>query len=225
MIRASMIATLSAALLLAGCGDKTSDKAELDKIDAKLGGKTGADPALSGALEEPIMVDPKLASQSNEDSIRPPAEPFQAPIPLDPNAPDATGAGQTLGSLAEQQARLSKDKFNGCVLNVQYSMDFANRLPTDLPLYPRARVIEAAGSDAANCHLRAITYSSVATPKAMIDFYLTTARRAGYTASHSSQGNEEMVNGTRDHDGAAFYAIIQPAGAGSSVDLVANNGR
>jgi hypothetical protein len=211
MIRASMMATLSVALLLAGCGDKASDKAELDKIDAKLGGKTGADPALSVALEEPIMVDPNLASQSNEDSIRPPAQPFQAPIPIDPNAPDGAGSGQTLGSLAEQQARLSKDKFNGCMLDVKYSMDFANRLPTDLPLYPRAR------------RLRAVTYSSSAAPKAMIDYYLTIARRAGFTASHSSEGNEDLVSGTRD--GAAFYAIIQPAGAGSSVDLVANNGR
>ncbi len=220
-----MIATVSAALLLAGCGDKASDKAELDKIDAKLGGKTGADPALSGALEEPIMVDPNLASQSNEDSIRPPAEPFQAPVPLDPNAPDGANSEQTLGSLAEQQARLSKDKFNGCVLDVQYSMDFANRLPTDLPLYPRARVVEAAGSDASNCRLRAVTYSTTAAPKAIIDYYLTIARRAGFTASHSGEGKEDLVNGTRDRDGAAFYAIIQPAGAGSSVDLVSNKGR
>ena len=225
MIRASMIATISAAWLLTGCGAGASDKAELDKLDAKLGGKTGADPALSAALEDQIMVDPKLASQSNEDSIRPPAEPFQAPVPLDPNAPDATGAGQTLGSLAEQQARLSKDKFNGCVLDVKYSMEFANRLPGDLPLYPRARVVEAAGSDAANCRLRAVTYSTTAAPKAMIDYYLTIARRAGFTASHSGEGGEELVNGTRNRDDAAFYAIIQPAGAGSSVDLVANNGR
>lgn len=225
MIRASMIATLSAALILSACGEKASDKAELDKIDAKLGGKTGADPALSAALEEQIMVDPALASQSNEDSIRPPAQPFQAPVPLDPNAIEGAGSGQTLGSLAEQQARLSKDKFNGCVLDVQYSMDFANRLPADLPLYPRARVVEAAGSDAANCRLRAVSYSSTAAPKAMIDYYLTIARRAGFAASHSGEGKEELVNGTRDRDGAAFYAIIQSAGAGSSVDLVANNGR
>jgi hypothetical protein len=225
MIRASIIATISAALLLTGCGGGANDKAELDKLDAKLGGKTGADPALSAALEDQIMVDPKLASQSNEDSIRPPAEPFQAPVPLDPNAPDGAGTGQTLGSLAEQQAQLSKDKFNGCVLDVKYSMEFANRLPGDLPLYPRARVVEAAGSDAPNCRLRAVTYSTSATPKAMIDFYLTTARRAGFTAAHNDQTNEDMVSGTRDRDSAAFYAIIQPAGSGSSVDLVANNGR
>ena len=225
MIRASMIATLSAALLLAGCGDKASDKAELDKIDAKLGGKAGADPALAVALEEPIMVDPNLTSQSNEDSIRPPAQPFQAPVPLDPNAPDASGSGQTLGSLAEQQARLSKDKFNGCQLDVQYSMDFANRLSADLPLYPKARVAEAAGSDTANCKLRAVTYASSAAPKAMIDYYLTVARRAGFSAAHSNDGKDDLVSGTRDRDSAAFYAVIQPAGAGSSVDLVANNGR
>jgi hypothetical protein len=225
MIRASIIATIPAVLLLVGCGSSANDKAELDKIDAKLGGKAGADPALSAALEDQIMVDPKLASQSNEDSIRPPNEPFQSTVPLDPNAPDGAGTNQTLGSLAEQQARLSKDKFNGCVLDVKYSIDFANRLPGDLPLYPRARVVEAAGSDATNCRLRAVTYTTSATPKAMIDFYLTTARRAGYTASHNSEGSEELVSGTRDRDGGAFYSIIQSAGAGSSVDLVVNNGK
>ena len=86
-------------------------------------------------------------------------------------------------------------------------------------------MVEAAGSDAANCRLRAVSYSSTAAPKAMIDYYLTIARRAGFAASHSGEGKEDLVNGTRDRDGAAFYAIIQPAGAGSSVDLVANNGR
>ena len=132
------------------------------------------------------MVDPNLTSQSNEDSIRPPAQPFQAPVPLDPNAPDASGSGQTLGSLAEQQAKIAKDKFNGCQLDVQYSMDYANRLPGDLPLYPKARVAEAAGSDTANCKLRAVTYASSAAPKAMIDYYLTVARRAGFSADNCS---------------------------------------
>jgi outer membrane murein-binding lipoprotein Lpp len=225
MIRGAMIAILSAATLLAGCSNKASDKAELDRVDAKLEGKVDADPALSAALEDQIMVDPKLATQSNEDSIRPPNEPFQAPIPVDPNAPDGSGTSQTLGSLAERQAILSKDKFNGCLLDVQYSMDFVNRLPSDLPLYPGARLIEAAGSDARNCRLRAVSYSTAASPKAIIDYYLTIARRAGYTASHNSDSKEEMVNGSRERDGAAFYTIIQAAGAGSSVDLVVNNGR
>lgn len=225
MIRASMMATISAALLLAGCGGKASDTAELDKIDAKLGGKTGSDPALSVALEEPIMVDPNLTSQANEDSIRPPAEPFQAPVPLDPNAPAAGSASATLGSFAEQQARLSKDQFNGCALDVQYSMDFANRLPLDLPIHPRGRLIEAAGSDAPGCRLRAVTYSASLPPKTIVDYFLTTARTAGYGATQAREGNETLVSGTRAKDRAAFYAIIQPVGAGSTVDMVVNNGR
>lgn len=225
MTRSLMMTTMAAALLLVGCGGKTSDKADLDKIDAKLGGKPGTDPALAVALEEPIMVDPNLSSQANEHSIRPPAEPFQAPVPLDPGAPDGIGSEQTLGSLAEQQARLSKDQFNGCALDVQYSMDFANRLPAELPLYPRARVVEAAGSDTSNCRLRAVTYSTSATPKAMIDYYLTLGRRAGFTASHGSDARENLVSGIRDRDRAAFYAVIQSTSGGTMVDLVTNNGR
>ena len=41
MIRVPMIASVAAMLLLSGCGGKANDKAELDKIDAKLGGKAG----------------------------------------------------------------------------------------------------------------------------------------------------------------------------------------
>lgn len=225
MIRASMMATIAAALMLAGCSDKASEPSELDKIDAKLGGKTGSDPALSVALEEPIMVDPNLTSQANEDSIKPPAEPFQAPVPLDPNAPAAAGSATTLGSFAEQQARLSKDQFNGCVLDVQYSMDFANRLPADLPIHPRGRLVEAAGSDAPGCRLRAVTYSAAIPPQAIVDYFQTTAKRAGYGATQAREGSETLVSGTRARDRAAFYAIVQPAGAGSTVDMVVNNGR
>jgi hypothetical protein len=224
MIRVSVLAALSAAtLLLGGCGSGT-DKAELDKIDAKLGGKTGADPALSAALEDQIMVDPNLSGQANEDSIRPTNEPFAAPIPADPSG-TGDAAEQTLGTLAEQQARVAKDKFNGCSLDVKYSVDFANRLPLELPLPQQARVAEAAGSDTEACRLRAVTYATTSAPTALISYYLTTARKAGYNVVQTREGSEALVSGTRDRDGAAFYAILQPAGSGTSVDLVANKGR
>ena len=181
-----LLAAGALSLMLGGCGGGVKDKAELDKIDAKLGGKAGADPALSAALEDQIMVDPNLASQANEDSIRPTNEPFQAPVPVDLDAALAP-PGQTLGSLAEQQMRLSKDKFNGCSLDVKYSMDFVNRLPADLPLYPKARVAEAAGSDSPTCRLRAVTYSSNEAPQALASFYLALAKNAGFAAKQTKE--------------------------------------
>ncbi|MFM9852310.1 MAG: hypothetical protein ACKVOJ_05825 [Sphingomonadaceae bacterium] len=223
-----IVAFAGITLTLAGCGG-SEDKAALNKLDAKLGGKGDVDPALTSALEDQIMVDPSLSAQANEDSIRPAAEPNQAPIPADRNA-STTGsvdvASQTLGSLASDQA-ITADKalYAGCALDVSYSIDWSNRMPSDLPVYPQGRVSEAAGSDNGTCKLRAVTFASAAAPRAMIDFYASVAKRSGYKVAQKDDGSETTVSGSRVSDGAAFYAIVQPNGSGSSVDLVANRGR
>jgi hypothetical protein len=211
----------TAALALSACGG--TDKADLDKLDSKLGGKVNADPTLTAALEDQIMVDPALTQQANEDTIRPTNEPYQAPMPIETAASPAAPPAQTLGSLAAEQAQISKTQFNGCSLDVQYSIDWANRLSPELPLYPQASVSEAAGSDKGACRLRAVTFSAAAAPRAMVDYYLALAKRAGFMAHNSAEGQGNMVSGTRA-DGAAFYITFQPSGAGTTADLVSNRG-
>lgn len=211
------------ALGLAACG--SSDTSELDAIDAKVGAKGEADPALTAALEDQIMVDPSLSGQANDDAIRPAKEPMQTPIPAGEGTKAAAAApGQTLGGLAAEQAEVSKDSFNGCGLNVQYSMDFAARLPADLPLHPKAQVVEAAGSDDNGCKLRAITLNSPVPLKDLAAYYGGTAARAGYRVATKPEGNGIMISGKRAADGGAFYVILTPNGSGSSADLVVNNG-
>lgn len=213
---------------LAACGGG-EDKASLNQLDSKLGGKGDVDPALTAALEDQIMVDPTLSAQANEDSIRPPTEPNQSPIPADRDAAQtgsAATASQTLGGLAVDQASGdNKKQFTGCSLDVQYSADWSNRLPVDVPLYPQARVSEAGGSDNENCKLRAVTFGTAAAPRALVDFYATVAKRGSFAVGQKTAGAETTVSGTRANDGSAFYAIIQPNGSGSSVDLVTNRGR
>lgn len=222
----AMIAIVSLGLAACGGGE---DEASLDQLDSKLGGKGDVDPALTAALEDQIMVDPTLSAQSNEDSIRPPTEPNQGPIPADRDAAvtgSAATASQTLGSLAVEQTNGdNKARFTGCSLDVQYSADWANRLPADVPLYPQARVSEAGGSDNPNCKLRAVTFGTAAAPRALLDFYGAVAKRGGFVVGQKSAGAETTLSGTRAGDGAAFYAIIQPNGTGSSVDLVSNRGQ
>ena len=94
------------ALGLAACG--SAETSELDAIDAKVGGKAEADPALTAALEDQIMVDPSLSGQANDDAIKPAKEPMQTPIPAGEGAPAAASPGQTLGGLAAEQAEISK---------------------------------------------------------------------------------------------------------------------
>jgi hypothetical protein len=108
---------------------------------------------------------------------------------------------------------------------VSYSPQYANRLPVDLPLHPSARVSEAAGSDAAGCQLRAVTFASADAPDVMARFYLELAKRGGYASASGPEEGGTLVSGVRASDGAAFYAILKPLGKGSTVDLVTNRGR
>lgn len=209
-------------LALSACGD--GDKREIDTLDNKLTGKGETDPALTAALEDQIMVDPSLSGQANDDAIRPAAEPMQTPLPQGEGAQTPVG-GQTLGGLAAEQAEIARDSFNGCALSVQYSMDFAARLPLDLPLYPQARVIEAAGSDDNGCRLRAVTYTANAELKAVASHYAVAARKAGYRVAAKAEGKGQMVSGKRAADGGAFYVILSPIAGGTNADLVVNNGR
>jgi hypothetical protein len=211
------------ALALAACG--SGDKADIDELDARLGNKADADPALTAALEDQIMVDPSLSQQANEDAIRPAERPVQTPVPAGMGGPQRDNPGQTLGALAQKQAEISRDRFNGCRLDVDYSAGWAARLPADLPLYPNGRVVEAAGSDEGACRLRAVTYMASANPATVAKFYAILGQRGGYRTGTTVENGQTVVSGWRASDGAAYYAIIAADGEGSATDFVANRGR
>lgn len=230
------------ALALAACGSGQKSDQALNALDTSLAGNAvnaqDVDPALAASLEDQIMVDPSLSAQANRDSVRPPAEPMRAPVPAGgPNAVnvgtgkllsapkavamDAPDGPTTLGALASQQARRAGQS---CGAELGYSQAWATRLPADMPLFPQARVTEAAGSDAGGC--RAVSFTSGAPLQTVLDFYYTRAVRAGFTAEHRADGVEHMLGGTRAKDDGAFIVIARArSGGGTEVDLIANNGR
>ncbi len=240
---ASTVIRLSAlfALALAACSGGQKNDQALNALDQSLAGNAvnaqDVDPALAASLEDQIMVDPSLSAQANRDSIRPPAEPMRAPIPAEARAAADAGAGKllaapkavamdapdgptTLGARASQQARRTGQS---CGAELAYSHGWATRLPADVPLYPRARVTEAAGSDAGGC--RAISFTSSAPLQTIIDFYYTQAVRGGFSADHRVDGAEHMLGGTRARDDGAFVVIARARPGGTEVDLITNNGR
>ncbi|MCW3845920.1 hypothetical protein OF829_01610 [Sphingomonas sp. LB-2] len=230
-----------APLALAACSSAGNDE------DAS-NGANGVDPALASALQDQIMVDPALSQQANGDSVRPPGQPYSGGVPTDGvaantdavnngdlmHAPAPTTADKnctqceagresnTLGGLA---ARQKDGRTSGCAANVQYGAGWAQRLPADLPLYPQARVTEAAGTDGGKCQLRVVSFSAAQPLNVMVDWYYTKAVRAGYTAEHQIDGEQHILGGTRDRDGGAYviYLTSRPDG-GTDIDLVANNG-
>ena len=238
---------------LAACGSRGDGDRNLDSLDNELvdANSTARDPALTSALQDQIMVDPSLAQQANNDAVRPPAQPYSGAVPPDgiagsSNAAASTGASTserlkkapapnancpqcgaareslTLGALAARQ----KDKrTSGCADNMRYSARWAQRLPADLPLYPDARVSEAAGTEAGGCALRAVSFATSASLQTVVDWYYTRATNAGYSAEHQAQGAEHVLGGTRDRDNGAYAIFLTSRrDGGTDVDLVANNG-
>ncbi|MEH3037096.1 MAG: hypothetical protein PGN23_11520 [Sphingomonas adhaesiva] len=241
--------TLSIALLLAACGasDPQATNAQdnaLDALDAALVGNAAAsegDPALTAALHDQIMVDPALVQQANDDVVRPPSMPVTGAVPPDGIAiaamktiPLPTGLRSapppsadcpacvtarralTLGALAQSQGGGTAR----CAQRLAYSTVWANRLPDALPLYPDARVAEAAGADGDGCALRVVSFVSAQPMQALLDFYYTRAAAAGFPAGHQANGGEHVLAGAKPGAGAYLVTLRPHRGGGTEVDLM-----
>jgi hypothetical protein len=234
------LALLLLALPLAACAKPAATQQDLDSLDRELteGAKpvNQHDPALTAALRDQIMVDPAMTQSANTNVVRPPSRPDAGSVPPDdagarpdgvrsadlkatppakadcPECRKANGA-LTLGELARRQSPMTAD----CARNVSYSATWANRLPAAVPLYPDARVVEAAGNDA--CGLRVVSFASAAPLGRILDWYNARVTRAGYAAEHQADGNRHVLGGT--HGDAAFVLYASPRpGGGTDVDLV-----
>ncbi len=253
--RRSMTALLSASLLtlgLSACGTQANDK-DVAALDEKLTGK-GSDPAMNAALEDKILVDPALTDSGNSNMVKAPDAPLDGSVPPDGGSiatvasaeeldnaklmraptPKVVAAGdcrdcsanrpQTLEALATEQG-VKRGK-GTCEAKLQYGAGWAARMPTEFPVYPKGRVSEAAGVEGGICDIRVVSFSTSASMQAVADYYYTRARRSGFTAEYEIRNGEHVLGGTRDNDGGAYVVTLNPApGGGTSVDIVANNGR
>ena len=244
------IALLALPLLLAACGGGDPEKAKLAELDDRLTGT--ADPAVAGALEDQIMVDPELAGQSNRTALRstprpadgaaPPAgtegdaamaveeiegKPLlRAPSPVqiaEEDCTDCRASGRTLGEAAAVQGRRGKGT---CEAKLSYAMDWARRMPPEFPVYPRGHVQEAAGVEGGLCDIRSVSFTTAAPLKSVVDYYYTRARRTGYSAEYVLKAGDHVLGGTREVDDGAYVVFLRPMKrGGTEVDIVASNGR
>ena len=160
------------------------------------------DPAITDALSDPIMADPRLALQQGGGSVSV------------PTGIDGGTHTQTLGQIAS--ARLADPAFNGCNPKVDYAFRWSARLPAELGLPGGATVSEAAGSDAKGCNLRIVRYR-MARPASEVDAFY---RKKGFAIS----GSGSAVSGVRAADGTAYWVSITETSSGASVDFVTNRG-
>lgn len=246
MVRVPLIAVLFATLALAACAKPPAARPDLDGLDRQLTGDR-REPALTTALHDQIMVDPQLVQSANSGAVRPAPRPDTGAIPPDtlgaprdtsrpgdltptpaaiPGCPDCTAAraSLTLGALAERQSQAS---VAACAGGLRYATGWADKLPAALPLYPDARIAEAAGNDAKGCALRVVSFASAAPIARITDWYYAHATRAGYGADHRADGAERVLRGARRGGGgaASFMLYLRPrAGGGVEADLVTAGG-
>jgi hypothetical protein len=197
------LAALAAALVLGAC---SREKGE-EKL-ASLG--NDADPQLTSALNDQILVDPNLADQSNRNAVRPPATTTKAQYPQggpEGTAQPAAPAGCNSGA-----------KFD-------YNMSWANRLAPEFPVYPGAKVTEAAGNDANGCGMRVVSFSTGDDLQRVLDWYHTRAVHAGYTSEHQLRGTDDVLAGSNERTGGAFYLVATRTSGGAEASLISNKGR
>lgn len=218
--RAVMLFRLSAvtavfALAACGQGSVANDVAALN----------AADPALTAALEDPILSDQNLAQQSNRHNVRPPELPTRAEYPLrNASAEAPPGSGARPGSAPAPAASCGTGRTGGPA-SFSYGMEWAQRLPAAFPPYPGGRVTEAAGQDAGACRVRVVTFRTADGHQRIIQWYQERAVAAGYSAEHQPRGRDHVLGGVNQGTNGAYYLIVTPVQGGSEVALIVNNGR
>lgn len=213
----TMASMLLFSSLTACDGDSGADKS---RESAGSGGKPAvADSDLMASLEGQIKVDPVTTRQGH----RPDARALDGAAAA-PAKDKSASNGITLGELRDaQQARA---RSGSCPRPFDFDLVWAKRLPADAPIYPKARLTEAAGLNGATCRLRAATHVTASPIGPVIDWYHSRMLTAGFSAERQVQGKQHVLAGVRKTDGSAWYFIFSPtAEGGTEIDLIANNGQ
>lgn len=203
------VLVLLALFLLAGCNGDTSE-AELEAIDRNRA--DAADPAVTAALDDPIMTDRDLSVGDNSRRVR--------------NVPGPAEAIYPPRDKANARALAGLEGLNppGCDRGFAYGRDWARRLPATFPMSPGATLIEAAGNDKPGCRARVAVFRSPASPRAIVDWYAARASAAGYTATPQTRGSDLVLAG-QQAGGASYYIIVSPRDDVSEVAMIATGGR
>jgi hypothetical protein len=217
--RLSRTAALVGLLALAACGGGEGNN--LSELDNALLAN-GADPALTSALEDQILVDPNLVQQAHPNTVRPPEGPVQAQYPAGSAAESARRA--MVGGNRARAAAAGGAETSACGVPFQYGPQWAERLPAAFPPYPGGRVTEAAGSDSGNCHMRVVTFRTPDPYARVLAHYRGLATRAGFSAEHQVRGADHVLGGVDAGNDGAFYLIVTPLERGSDVALIVNKG-
>jgi hypothetical protein len=219
VMRTFLAPFLAPPLLLAGCGG-----------DAPAVTEREDDPALAAALAEPIMTDQDLVGQNraNSAAAMPSLDHSLPTVDANPEAVAAAraealqlvgGPGRMNKAPEPREAALSPAVDADCAERVQYTAQWAARLPGPFPVYPRGAVQQAAGTDAGACALRVVSFVTPVPAGEVMDFYFTRARSAGFSAQRALQDGDDVLAGSNGGASYVIHARRLPSG-NTEVDLV-----
>lgn len=189
------------------------------------------DPAVAQAVIAPILTDPDLVSLDRRFAVMSDPGPLDASIPFDDFAaqtiaaaraearallvdapPGALAAGVDCEGcaaplLAERARILGAD----CAANLDEDLEWALRLPEDLPIYPKAHLREGVGRNSGACPLRGASFTAPVPAGEVLAFYRALAARAGFALRQA--GSDGLV-GTRGS--ARIAVLVRPLPGGLS---------
>ena len=177
------------------------------------------DPAIEQALNDPLMIDPDLASRNEGNAAL--SGPPDGALPVPDTSPEEVAAaraealallggrgnvpelpeaepGEPIPGTAQLTAGARAELLPGtraCIDRLTYTFDWAARMPETLPVYPRAAARESAGADADGCVLRSIRFVTPVTVEDVLAFYLGRARQAGLSAQLVEAGEWTTLEG------------------------------
>lgn len=240
-------AAFAGTIVGAACAPSSADSKSLTRIEDTL---KDSDPVIRGALEDQIMVDPKLTQQANANAVSPGNRPLDGGAPItrvmqggDPDYIATPAGGELMKAPAPKEMDEKECKTCGhdpvtpgkratelapgkCNAELKYGLEWAERMPEAFPVYPRSELKEAAGIMGNSCNVRIVNFQTRAPMNAVVDYYYTQALRHGYDAEHLTKGTEHYLGGTRGRDDTAYVVILNPMTNGMvDVDIVASGGK
>ena len=185
------------ALALASCGE--AEEANVVAVHD--------DPLMVAALAGPIMIDPDMVDRNGANQLasfadadgsmpRPDAGP-EAAATARAEAVALVGGSSALRAVPEPaEGEAAPDAaLSRCAGQAQPGFRWAALMPETFPIYPRGAVLEAAGSDASGCSLRAVSFATAVAVNDVLAFYATRATSAGYSVQHTSAEGENVLSG------------------------------
>lgn len=197
-------------LMLAGC-DRAPSATELARLRAEAA--RTADPAVTAALEDPIMSDRDLVVADDSRRVRSVRGPAEA------NYPSRTG-----DNAGFFKALRGLEPGPGCETGFRADAAFAGQLPPAFAMPRGATVVEAAGNDRPGCRARMAAFRLATPPAAVAASYAARASAAGYDNKPGVRGADHVVGGVRARDEARYFLLASPRAGGSEVSLLVTGG-